>query len=189
MKRFTVAPKASDTVNLGAENAGGHDNGHRPTARRRPHHASANNPRGGRNALLNILIVDDSPTIRAVVREHLQTDNIVGTAPDGVQALEQAEALRPQLIVMDLRMPRMNGLEATAIIRKRFPSMRVIIMTLDDTPEVRAACHDAGADGFVSKLWLHRDLGPEICRVSASVNARPDRHESQDKQSSGPSSR
>ena len=165
-KLSAVNPNVSDAVNLWAENTCGHEYGNRPTAPQTMiDQVSATNPRGGESSPLSILIVDDSPVIRDAVRHYLLTQNIVGTAPNGVQALEQAEALRPQLILMDLRMPRMNGLEATIIIRKRFPSIRVIIMSLDDTPEVRAACQDAGAHGFVSKLWLHRDLEPEIWRA------------------------
>ena len=156
IKLSAADPEGPGSVKLSVENTG-----------------AADKPRGGESAPRGILVVDDSPAMLAVVCEHFPINAIIGTATDGLHALEQAEALRPQLILMDLRMPRMNGLEATSIIRKSFPAIRVIIMTLDDTPEIRAVCRAAGAHGFVSKLWLHRDLELEIGRVFSAGNPAP----------------
>jgi len=112
------------------------------------------------------LVVDDSPVVAKLLCSFLETlENVevVGTAASGQEALEAAEALLPDLVLMDFDMPGMNGLEATAQLRIRFPETRIVIVTMHDLLELRSACQLAGATGFVSKTELARQL-PALIR-------------------------
>jgi HlyD family secretion protein len=127
--------------------------------------------RGKDTKRIRTLVVDDSPNARHAICYFLETQEnieIVGVAGDGQQALAQVEALQPDLVLMDMQMPEMNGLEATTQLRKLFPDIRVIIVTLYDSPESRTACRDSGAHGFVAKNRLHQDLPEEIQRIFSS---------------------
>jgi DNA-binding NarL/FixJ family response regulator len=103
---------------------------------------------------VRVLVVDDSPYIleglTSFLKEHPGFD-LVGTAMDGRQALRRVAALEPDLVLMDMNMPRMSGLEATQRIKESKRGSVVIIMTADDNPKCRAAALAAGADGFVGK--------------------------------------
>ena len=118
-------------------------------------------------------MVDDSVPFLRVLRSQLAEMTrvaILGTAQDGHQALDQVEALWPDLVLIDLGMPVMNGLEATQHIRKRYPAIRVIIITLYDEPEVRQICKISGAHGIVSKQLLPQELFSEINRLFPEVS-------------------
>ncbi len=107
--------------------------------------------------------------IRSVCRylETLESLPVIGTAKNGLEALEQARALHPDLVLMDLEMPEMNGMAATELLLREFPGMRVIIVSVHDSQEIRRACRQAGAHGFVSKDRLHEDLPAQIQRALA----------------------
>lgn len=80
-----------------------------------------------------ILIVDDSGVVRRVVRSVLETQTehqVCGEAVDGVDAIEKAKALQPDLVVLDLAMPRMNGLEAAMILKDAMPRPRIVLFTM-----------------------------------------------------------
>jgi DNA-binding NarL/FixJ family response regulator len=111
------------------------------------------------------LIVDDSHVILTCLREFLDTQahiQVVGTAADGIEALDRAAVLTPDLVLMDLRMPLMDGLQATVLLRQRLPDTRIIIMTMDETTVASAAARVHGAHGFVGKARLHSALMAEI---------------------------
>ena len=117
---------------------------------------------------LRTLIVDDSKLFLTCVRRLLDTQEliqVVGTAANGREAVHQADVLLPDLVLMDLDMPGMNGLEATEILRLRLPNARIIIMTLDETVKNKAAARAHGAHGFVGKPHMIRTLTAEIRRV------------------------
>jgi two-component system response regulator NreC len=100
----------------------------------------------------------------------LKTDpriEIVGRAYSGRGALEQVPVLKPDLVLMDLTMPEMNGLEATRALKAQPDGPRVIILTLHDNPEYRAAAEAVRADGFVTKTELDLQLLPMINRLFA----------------------
>ncbi len=110
---------------------------------------------------IRTLVVDDSAaalhSICCVLE--LQPDIVmVGTATDGSQALASAHLLHPDLILLDVQMPVMNGIEAAARVRHDLPATRIVMVTVDDSPEVRQACHDSGADGFIRKEQLDEEL-------------------------------
>ena len=103
------------------------------------------------------LLVDDSEFMRALLTMLIEESGfeLVGTAADGRQALRSVAAIRPDLVLMDVNMPGMDGLEATRFIKesgKRSGHAPVIVLvTSEDTLECRSQAEDAGANGFVSK--------------------------------------
>jgi two-component system nitrate/nitrite response regulator NarL len=119
---------------------------------------------------LSTLIVDDSPSVLATLcctlarNHHLE---IVGTAGDGLEALEMARRHRPQLVLLDVQMPRMNGITAASLLIRQLPGIQVIIMSLDDSAEIRRLCQEAGARAFISKTRLYHDLSELIASLAA----------------------
>jgi len=98
--------------------------------------------------------VDDSSYILETLTwffKELPGFNLVGTAVDGHQAMRCVAAIEPDLVLMDVQLPGISGLEATRRIKARNRGSVVIIMTADDNPACRAAAKAAGADGFVGK--------------------------------------
>ena len=104
--------------------------------------------------MARLLIVDDHPLFRQAFRFILsrQEDlDIVGEAGDGIEAVEMARALRPDLVLMDLSMPRMGGVEATRGIKADLPETAVLVVTADDSEELMLGAVRAGAAGYVLK--------------------------------------
>lgn len=100
------------------------------------------------------LVVDNSPFMLKILAKILKEAGkfeLIGTASNGSQALRYVSMLSPELVLMDLHMPRLNGLEAARYIKKREHPPIVIITTSDDNPVAKATAEEAGADGFVSK--------------------------------------
>jgi DNA-binding NarL/FixJ family response regulator len=109
------------------------------------------------------LIVDDNPRFRDAATRLLATYEqleVVGSVPSARDAIDAVDTLNPELVLMDLVMPGMNGLEATAEIKRRPTAPRVVIVTLEDTPEHRVRAKDVGADGVVGKVGLATELLP-----------------------------
>ncbi len=103
---------------------------------------------------MRVLFVDDHEMVRIGISSFLSTQediDIVGEAGDGQEGIEQAEALQPDVILMDMVMNKMNGIEATTIIKSRMPHIKVIMLTsFIDDKEVYAAI-DAGVDSYILK--------------------------------------
>jgi DNA-binding NarL/FixJ family response regulator len=102
----------------------------------------------------HILIVDDSETCRKVTRLFLESQvglEVCGEAVDGVDAIEKAKALQPDLVVLDLAMPRMNGVEAASELRAMMPRVPIVLFTMYDDAVGRALAVSAGASRVVSK--------------------------------------
>src|ERR1700730_18260928 len=114
---------------------------------------------------LRILIADDKPLVRAGLRmllERHQDWTICGEAQDGIEAVEQAVALKPDVILLDISMPKLDGLTAVPLIRERVPDAAIIIVTLYHSLDMaRIAAHD-GAAVYITKSLLTRDLVPAI---------------------------
>lgn len=112
---------------------------------------------------LRILLVDDSPTFLESATRFLAMDarlEIIGCVFSGGEALEQVPRLCPDLVLMDLAMPGMNGLEATRHIKAQPSAPYVVILTLNDSREYRDAALGVGADGFVTKSEIGTALLP-----------------------------
>jgi DNA-binding NarL/FixJ family response regulator len=113
---------------------------------------------------LRIVLVDDSTQFLDTAEDFLSRErqlSIVGRAQNGAEAIEIVRALRPDLVLMDVSMPGMDGLEATRHIKALAAAPRVVILTLRDTPRDRAAAL-AIADGFVSKADFGGALLPMV---------------------------
>lgn len=108
-----------------------------------------------------VLIVDDAEDLRSLLRMRMEmTDHleVVGEAGDGVAAVEQARLLQPDLVMLDLAMPRMDGLEALPLIREAVPDVRVIVLSGFNESTMAANAKRAGADHYFVKGGSLRDL-------------------------------
>ncbi|HEY63360.1 MAG TPA: response regulator transcription factor [Caldilineae bacterium] len=103
---------------------------------------------------IRVLIADDHGIVRAGIRSLLESCEdieVVGEAADGWEAIEQAIRLRPDVVLMDIAMPRLRGVEATYEIRQRLPRVRVLALTVHDREEYFFAMLKAGGSGYVLK--------------------------------------
>lgn len=103
---------------------------------------------------LTILVVDDEKVIRTALSALLKTRadwKIIGEASDGQEAIEKAKELKPDVIIMDLSMPRMDGLKATREIHRQTPDAEVLIFTQHDTLQLVREAREAGARGYLLK--------------------------------------
>jgi two-component system, NarL family, nitrate/nitrite response regulator NarL len=119
---------------------------------------------------IRVVVADDSRTALRAVCAYLEFEGqfeIVGTASDGLSVLDQAERFRPDLVLTDLSMPQMTGLEVATQLRKSFPDLRVLIFTELNGLSLRAVCLQGGADGFVQKSQMPEGLMEEVRRVFA----------------------
>ncbi len=101
-----------------------------------------------------ILIVDDHPTLREGLRSLLSSQDIfdiVGEAGDGLEAVALVNKLHPDLVLMDISMPRMDGISATREIKEKWPETKILIFSVYKTPEYLKAAREAGADGYILK--------------------------------------
>ena len=117
---------------------------------------------------IKTLIVDDNASFRRRVSELLTSEPdiaVVGEAADGREALRKARQLEPDLVLMDVRMPGMNGIDATRQLRREVPEIQVIILTTYDLKEYREAAVASGASGYVVKSFLVNALLPAIREV------------------------
>jgi len=118
---------------------------------------------------ISVLLADDHLIVREGLRSTLsefQTIRIAGEAGDGLEAIEKVRKLKPNVVLMDINMPRMNGLDATRNIRENFPKTRVLVVTVHDSPQYISQVLRAGAQGYVLK-----DTSPdELARAIESVH-------------------
>jgi DNA-binding NarL/FixJ family response regulator len=118
-----------------------------------------------------ILVVDDHPSFRHALRTYLEHNpnwEVCGEATDGREAVKQSTELHPDIILMDLEMPMLNGLEATRQIHEDCPSVRILILTLHENSTLPQIAQDSGAQGFVLKSELFDVLTPAIEAMCSS---------------------
>lgn len=114
---------------------------------------------------IHILIVDDHEIIRrglSVLLESHADFRLIGEASNGIQALEQCAKLHPDVVLMDLKMPQMDGVQATRLIRAGYPCVRVIILTCASDPEAVTMAIQAGAISYLEKDVSHEHLASAI---------------------------
>lgn len=110
---------------------------------------------------MRILIADDTDLVRQGLIRLLSEETgwtVCGEARDGLEALQKARELLPDLILLDLRMPGLNGLEATRRLRLELPEAKILLITQDDPLQVRPAVIEAGGDACLDKGRLGTDL-------------------------------
>lgn len=111
--------------------------------------------------MARVLIVDDHAVVRRGVRALLQPSQhweICGEAENGQDAIRLAQDLKPEIIIMDLSMPVMNGLQATRAIRQSLPQIKVVLFSLHTSSELVRSIFMAGAQGYVLKSDAETDL-------------------------------
>lgn len=119
---------------------------------------------------ITVLLVDDHEGFISAALRHFRKVGwlkVVGTAGNGLEAIERSEALRPQVVLMDLAMPEMGGLQATRLIKAQDDPPYVVIASHFDDAEHREHATRAGADNFVSKLSYVQ----EVMQILESLHA------------------
>jgi DNA-binding NarL/FixJ family response regulator len=122
------------------------------------------------SARIGVLIVDDDDLMRAGLRAVLSSDDtlrVVGEAADGREAVESARALQPDVVLMDVRMPGMDGIEATRQLLAQAPGRRVVILTTFEDDDYIFGALNAGASGFLLKRTRPEELIAGIHTVAA----------------------
>lgn len=112
-------------------------------------------------SVTRILLVDDFVPWQHLVLRSLEAETdlqIISTAVDGTEAVQKAEELQPDLILMDLNLPGMNGIEATRQIRIVSPGSKILFLTDHSEPDVVQPAFEAGASGYVLKSDFNADL-------------------------------
>jgi len=101
-----------------------------------------------------VLVVDDAANLRELLTVLLDVEDdfeVVGTAADGIQALEKAESLKPDIVLLDLAMPVMDGLQALPGLRERLPDSRIVIFSGFEHEALAREALAAGADAYIEK--------------------------------------
>jgi DNA-binding NarL/FixJ family response regulator len=118
---------------------------------------------------VRILLADDHELVRRGLRALMEAEDgweVVGEAVTGREAVEKAKKLKPDVVVMDISMPSLNGLEATRQIRKAVPQAEVLILTIHESDELIREILDTGARGYVLKSDSERDLAIAVRALS-----------------------
>jgi two-component system, NarL family, nitrate/nitrite response regulator NarL len=108
-----------------------------------------------------VLVVDDHPVIRRGIQAILHASpewEFCGQADNGNDAIRLAEELRPEIIVMDVSMPGLNGIEAARAIRKTQPKMKIVLLTLHQSADLVRSAFRAGARGYILKAEAEQEL-------------------------------
>ena len=123
---------------------------------------------------IRVLLVDDQPAVRQGLRIRLVLEpdvEVVGEAGDGAGAISLAQSLRPDVILMDVRMPGMDGISAVRTLRAVAPESAVVILSLYDDASTRAGAEEAGAAAFVAKHQVEETL---LAAIRRAASRRPE---------------
>ena len=123
--------------------------------------------------MIKAVIIDDDRKFLQRINGFLSSHNsieVVGEAYNGLDVIKLCKDLHPDIVIMDIRMPVMDGIQATKILKDEFPNIKVIILTVFDLNEYRAASIKAGATGYVLKKNMYTDLLPKIHQLFANTD-------------------
>ncbi|MDO6705438.1 response regulator transcription factor [Photobacterium sp. 1_MG-2023] len=131
---------------------------------------------------IRVLLVDDHQVVMQGFQARLDNEkniDVVATATNGAEALKQAQLHQPDVVLMDISMPEMNGIEATRIFRRDFPAIKVLILTMHDNREYILQVMQAGASGYILKEVSAEEMvqaieavhqgGSYFCRLVANT--------------------
>ena len=126
-----------------------------------------------------VLLADDHVRLREALRDLLVETGfeVVGESGDGADAVAMAAELEPDIVVVDLRLPVLNGLDATRLIKDARPATQVVVLSAVESPELERQAHEAGAFAYLDKgtmtRFLHRVLLGAAVRAVLAANLRP----------------
>jgi DNA-binding NarL/FixJ family response regulator len=125
-------------------------------------------PREGDTAMIKVLLVEDHKIVRQGTRLYLESMGVqvLGEATNGREGVEMASQLQPDVVIMDIHLPELTGIEATRRIRHDHPEIRVLVLTAYDEPAYVHGLLDAGADGFVLKTAELSELYQALIEVA-----------------------
>jgi len=121
---------------------------------------------------LRVLIVEDFEPFRQIIRSILEKRpelQVIGEVSDGLEAVQKAEELKPDLILLDLGLPTLNGIEAARRIRKLVPESKIIFVTQESSADVMQECLSLGAWGYVVKTRVASEL---LAAVEAVISGK-----------------
>jgi two-component system, chemotaxis family, chemotaxis protein CheY len=124
-----------------------------------------------------ILVVDDYPVVRKTIRDllHSHSLDVCGEAEDGQEAVERVQQLQPNLVLLDINMPKMNGIQAAFEIRQLSPATKILFLSVQEcSAEALTAIRVLGAAGFVAKSEAGKDLIPTLKRLFPDGKAMPE---------------
>lgn len=117
-------------------------------------------------ATIRVLLVDDNGEMLTDLRDELSAEfEIAGTADNGEEAVREVFRLDPDIVVLDITMPVMNGLQVASLLREKRPGTKILFLTIHEEPEYISAAFSAGACGYVTKRRLASDLRVAIREV------------------------
>jgi DNA-binding NarL/FixJ family response regulator len=123
--------------------------------------------------LKRILVVDDNALVRGLIREFIESRPgfvVCGEAADGLEGVEKGLQLKPDLIVLDFSMPRINGLQAALMLHEIAPNIPIILFTVHCDPVLSRLAHNAGVTSVISKTDQLHTLADEVQRLTAWSN-------------------
>jgi NarL family two-component system response regulator LiaR len=126
----------------------------------------------GGTPVIRIVVVDDHAAVRLGLADFLGAHDdveIVGEAENGAQAVALSKSVRPDVVVMDIRMPELDGIEATRLIKADHPGTGVLLLTAYEEDELATAGRQAGADGFFLKGIFGTELVNRVREVNAAA--------------------
>lgn len=118
---------------------------------------------------IRILVVDDHPLVRRGLKNLIGGHpgwEVIDEAEDGSEAVDKAGKLNPDIVMLDLSMPKMGGLEACRLIRKTSPESAILVITQHDSPQMMREAQNAGARGYIVKSNIARDLVKAVDAIS-----------------------